>query len=85
MEMKYATPEGKKASIEESTALFAKYANDNGLLDLERFQAFAKEHHEMRIARDEPDTEQTPEKNAAWYAVINKINPSTDGIALAEI
>ena len=69
----------------EAAQLFAKHANADGLQTITEFQAFAKEHAEIREARGEPDTVQTPEKTEKWFNAMNKVNPSTNGIGMADM
>ena len=69
----------------EAAAVFGQHVNNEGLLTLAEFQNFAKAHADIRAARNEPDTPQSPEKNEQWYNVTNKVNPSTNGVSLAEV
>ena len=84
-EARLSTKEGQEAALKEAAEMFAKHANTEGCVQLAEFEAYAKEHHEARQSRGEPDTEQTAEKNQQWYNVMSKVTPETTGVSMMDI
>ena len=60
-------------------------ADNDGLLNAQEWNNFAKAYSKKKAERGEPETAQTDETRAKWYKVMNQVQSGVEGADMTDI